>query len=29
MSLFSKILDKLGLRKEKDDDQPAASKPVA
>src|SRR5688572_11106892 len=29
MSLFSKILDKLGLRKEKDDDQPAASKPAA
>ena len=28
MSLFSKILDKLGLRKDKDDDQPAASKPT-
>lgn len=28
MSLFSKILDKLGLRKDKDDDQPAASKPA-
>ena len=27
MSLFSKILDKLGLRKDKDDDQPAATKP--
>lgn len=27
MSLFSKILDKLGLRKDKDDDQPAASSP--
>ena len=25
MSLFSKILDKLGLRKEKDDNQPATS----
>ena len=29
MSLFSKILDKLGLRKDKDDDQPAATKPAA
>ena len=29
MSLFSKILDKLGLRKDKDDDQPAASKPAS
>ena len=28
MSVFSKILDKLGLRKDKDDDQPAASKPA-
>ena len=28
MSLFSKILDKLGLRKDKDD-QPAASKPAS
>jgi hypothetical protein len=29
MSLFSKILDKLGLRKDKDDDQPAAAKPAS
>jgi hypothetical protein len=29
MSLFSKILDKLGLRKDKDDDQPAATKPAS
>jgi hypothetical protein len=29
MSLFSKILDKLGLRKDKDDDQPAATKPTS
>lgn len=29
MSLFSKILEKLGLRKDKDDDQPAASKPTS
>jgi hypothetical protein len=28
MSLFSKILDKLGLRKDKDEDQPAATKPA-
>jgi hypothetical protein len=29
MSLFSKILDKLGLRKDKDEDQPAATKPAS
>ena len=29
MSLFTKILDKLGLRKDKDDDQPAATKPAS
>jgi len=29
MSLFSKILDKLGLRKDKDQDQPTASKPAS
>jgi hypothetical protein len=29
MSLFSKILDKLGLRKDKEDDQSAASKPAS
>ena len=29
MSLFSRILDKLGLRKEKDEDQPAATKPTS
>jgi hypothetical protein len=29
MSLFSKILDKLGLRKDRDDDQPAGAKPAS